>query len=194
MILILDNYDSFSYNLYQVFGTITPDVRVVRSDCITVEEIRALHPSHLVLSPGPGFPKDAGICIEVLQALKGELPILGVCLGHQAIGEAFGGKVVHAPQLMHGKTSTVTLDTDCPIFAGLPKSVNAMRYHSLVVEKASLPPCLRVTATEPQGEIMAMMHRTYPIFGLQFHPESFMTECGAAMLQNFCDIHNIISV
>lgn len=185
MILILDNYDSFSYNLYQVFGTITPDVRVVRSDRITVDGVRELHPSHLVLSPGPGFPKDAGICIEAVHALKGELPILGVCLGHQAIGEAFGGTVVHAPQLMHGKTSRVTLDTNCPLFKGLPKQANVMRYHSLVVEKATLPSCLQVTATEPQGEVMAFMHKDIPIFGLQFHPESFMTEYGVDMLRNF---------
>lgn len=185
MILILDNYDSFSYNLYQVFGTITPDVRVVRSDCITVDGVQELHPSHLVLSPGPGFPKDAGICIEAVHALKGELPILGVCLGHQAIGEAFGGTVVHAPQLMHGKTSRVTLDTNCPLFKGLPKQANVMRYHSLVVEKATLPSCLQVTATEPQGEVMAFMHKDIPIFGLQFHPESFMTEYGVDMLRNF---------
>lgn len=188
MILILDNYDSFSYNLYQVFGTITPDVRVVRSDKITVDGVRSLHPSHLVLSPGPGFPKDAGICIDAVHALKGELPILGVCLGHQAIGEAFGGKVVHAPQLMHGKTSTVTLDRDCPLFKGLPETVNVMRYHSLVVEKATLPSCLRVTAAEPQGEVMAFMHKEYPVFGLQFHPESFMTEHGVDMLRNFYSI------
>lgn len=188
MILILDNYDSFSYNLYQYFGSITPDVCVVRSDKITVEQVRTLRPSHLVLSPGPGFPKDAGICIEALKELKGELPILGVCLGHQAIGEAFGGRVVHAPHLMHGKTSPVTLVTDCPLFAGLPDTVNAMRYHSLVVERETLPACLRVTASEPQGEIMAMAHREYPIFGLQFHPESFMTEHGMEMLRNFYQI------
>lgn len=188
MILILDNYDSFSYNLYQYFGTITPDVRVVRSDQITVDGVRTLHPSHLVLSPGPGFPKDAGICIETVHALKGELPILGVCLGHQAIGEAFGGRVVHAPHLMHGKTSEVTLDTACPLFTGLPQTVRAMRYHSLVVERKTLPACLQVTAAEPQGEIMAMRHKEYPIFGLQFHPESFMTEHGMEMLQNFCQL------
>lgn len=185
MILILDNYDSFSYNLYQVFGTITPDVRVVRSDRITVDGVRKLHPSHLVLSPGPGFPKDAGICIEAVHAFKGDLPILGVCLGHQAIGEALGGTVVHAPQLMHGKTSLVNLDTSCPLFQGLPEQVNVMRYHSLVVEKATLPSCLQVTAAEPQGEIMAFMHKEAPVFGLQFHPESFMTEHGVEMLRNF---------
>ncbi|HCB99882.1 MAG TPA: aminodeoxychorismate/anthranilate synthase component II [Ruminococcaceae bacterium] len=185
MILILDNYDSFSYNLYQLFGSITPDVKVIRSDKITVEEIEKLHPSHLVLSPGPGFPKDAGICIEALLKLKGKLPILGVCLGHQAIGEAFGGKVVHAPQLMHGKTSEIHFDSKCPIFAGLPAGLHVMRYHSLIVDKATLPACLRVTAIEPTGEIMGFVHRQYPIYGVQFHPESFMTEGGMTMLQNF---------
>ncbi len=189
MILILDNYDSFSYNLYQAFGTLGEEVKVVRSDKITVDEVRKLSPEHLVLSPGPGYPKDAGICIEAVHAFKGRIPILGVCLGHQAIGEAFGGKIVHAPELMHGKTSLVTLDGTCPLFAGLPEKVNAMRYHSLVVEKASLPACFRVTAAEPGGEIMAMAHKEFPIFGLQFHPESFMTEHGVEMLRNFCKIH-----
>lgn len=189
MILLIDNYDSFSYNLYQYLGQICDDVKVVRNDRITVDEIRTLKPSHLVLSPGPGFPKDAGICLEAAKSLAGKLPILGVCLGHQSIGQAFGGKVVHAPRLMHGKTSQIKIDTDCPLFNGLPETIKAARYHSLVVEKDSLPDLLVVTSTDGDGQIMGLRHRDYPVYGIQFHPESFMTEHGLDIIRNFTQIH-----
>ena len=185
MILLIDNYDSFSYNLYQYFGQLCGNIKAVRNDRITVEEIRALRPSHLVLSPGPGYPKDAGVCLEAAKTLAGELPILGVCLGHQTIGQAFGGHVAHAPRLMHGKTSSIQLDNSCPIFAGLPGSIKAARYHSLVVTKESLPDCLKVTARDEDGEIMAVAHRELPVYGIQFHPESFMTEYGMEIIRNF---------
>lgn len=189
MILLIDNYDSFSYNLYQYLGQLCDDVKVVRNDQITVNEIRGVKPSHLVLSPGPGFPKDAGICLEAAKSLAGELPILGVCLGHQSIGEAYGGKVVHAPRLMHGKTSRIKIDTECPLFYGLPETIEAARYHSLVVEKDSLPDNLIVTATDGDGQIMGLRHRDYPVYGIQFHPESFMTEHGLDIIRNFTQMH-----
>lgn len=185
MVLLVDNYDSFSYNLYQYFGTLCDEIRAVRNDRITVEEIRKLRPSHLILSPGPGFPKDAGICLEAAKELEGTMPILGVCLGHQTIGEAYGGKVVHAPRLMHGKTSRIKLSAKCPLFSGMPESIEAARYHSLVVEKDSLPDCLEVTATDGDGQIMGLRHRKFPTYGIQFHPESFMTEHGMDMIRNF---------
>jgi anthranilate synthase component II len=188
MILLIDNYDSFSYNLFQYFGQLSGEIKAVRNDRITVDEIRALHPSHLVLSPGPGYPKDAGVCLEAAKTLAGTLPILGVCLGHQTIGQVFGGTVAHAPRLMHGKTSRIRLDNTCPIFAGLPASITAARYHSLVVTKESLPECLAVTAEDEDGEIMAVAHRQYPIYGIQFHPESFMTEHGMEILSNFIKV------
>lgn len=185
MILLIDNYDSFSYNLYQCLGSMGLDVKVVRNDRLTVDGIRALHPTHLVLSPGPGYPKDAGVCLEAARELSGELPILGVCLGHQSIAEAFGATVGHAPRLMHGKTSPIELDGGCPIFLGLPKKIEAARYHSLVVKNEGLPSCLKVTARDPDGEIMAIAHRNFPVYGIQFHPESFMTKRGADILRNF---------
>lgn len=190
MVLLIDNYDSFSYNLYQALGALCGGeaVRVVRNDRVTVEEIRALRPSHLVLSPGPGFPRSAGVCMEAAKRLAGELPILGVCLGHQAIGETFGGRVVHAPRLMHGKTSLVRLDTRCPLFAGLPEETEVARYHSLVVERETLPSCLEVTAQDAEGQVMGLRHRERPVFGIQFHPESFMTARGADMLRNFLQL------
>ncbi len=188
MILLIDNYDSFSYNLYQYLGEICEDVKVVRNDRITIDEIETLNPSHLILSPGPGFPKDAGICLEAAVSFADKLPILGVCLGHQTIGEAFGGRVIHAPRLMHGKTSMIDIDTNCRLFRGLPKSIKAARYHSLVVDKSSLPDCLAVTATDSDGEIMGLCHRDFPVYGIQFHPESFMTEHGLILLRNFIQI------
>lgn len=189
MILLIDNYDSFSYNLYQYIGAICSDVKAVRNDQITVDEIRRLKPSHLVLSPGPGFPKDAGICLDAAKKLEGKMPILGVCLGHQTIGEAYGGKVVHAPKLMHGKTSKIKLNTDCQLFKGMPQIIEAARYHSLVVEKNSLPDCLQITATDSDGEIMGLKHKDYPTYGIQFHPESFMTQNGLDIIKNFLNIH-----
>ena len=188
MVLLIDNYDSFSYNLMQMIGTECGDVRVVRNDRITPEEIERLRPDQLVLSPGPGFPKDAGVCVGAVRRLAGKIPILGVCLGHQSIGESFGGRVVHAKKLMHGKTSPIRLDTGCPLFRGLPEEITAMRYHSLVVERDTLPACLRVTAAGEDGQIMALAHREYPVYGVQFHPESFMTEHGPEIIRNFLRI------
>ncbi len=185
MILLIDNYDSFSYNVYQLAGQICPDIRVIRNDEMTVEQIRELAPSHIILSPGPGRPSDAGVCKEVIQELGNTTPILGICLGHQAIYEVFGGVVTYAPQLMHGKASVMTLDTDSVLFSGLPKRTEGARYHSLIGEKDTLPDCLRVTAETDAGEIMAVEHRDYPIYGIQFHPESILTWDGAAMMKNF---------
>ena len=185
MIVLIDNYDSFSYNLYQLVGALNPDIRVVRSDALTVEELEALHPSHLILSPGPGRPRDAGICEEAVLRLEGKLPILGVCLGHQGICEAYGARIVHAGQLMHGKQSTLTVDTSCPLFLGLPQRIEAARYHSLAAQADTIPPCLTVTAVSGDGEVMAVQHETAPTYGLQFHPESILTPHGQIILQNF---------
>ena len=185
MILILDNYDSFTYNLYQLIGSIDPDMKVVRSDAVTPEEISALSPRALILSPGPGRPEDAGVCVEAVKKLGGTLPILGVCLGHQAICTAYGATVSYARQLMHGKQSRTELDLASPLFRGLPPSIPAARYHSLAVLEDTLPPCLKITARADDGEVMAVEHREYPVFGLQFHPESIMTPDGAAILNNF---------
>ncbi len=187
-ILIIDNYDSFTYNLYQYLGTLKQDIRVVRNDALTVEEVRALKPSHLILSPGPGKPENAGICEEVLRQMQGELPILGVCLGHQAIGEVFGGKVILAPELVHGKPDNIILKRDNPLFRGLPAVIKAARYHSLIVDKDSLPETLEVIGETEKQEIMALKHRQYPIYGVQFHPESIMTEQGMNILKNFLTI------
>ena len=188
MILIIDNYDSFTFNLYQFVGSINEDVLVKRNDKITVEEIAKLNPSHIILSPGPGYPKDAGICEEVLQNLKGRFPIMGVCLGHQAIGEVFGGTVAPAPQLVHGKQSKIMIKGKCKLFEGLQESFPAARYHSLVVEKAGLPEELIVTAETEDGEIMAVKHRDYEVYGVQFHPESIMTPDGMQIMKNFLEI------
>ena len=188
MILLIDNYDSFSYNLYQQAASLEPDIRVVRNDAVTVSEIEGLNPSHILLSPGPGYPKDAGICEEVIRKLGGTTPILGVCLGHQAICEAYGGSIVHAEQLMHGKQSTVEIDTGEPLFAGLAHKVLVARYHSLVAAPDSLPDCLKVTARDERGEIMAVRHKEYPVYGVQFHPESILTPQGGTIMQNFLSI------
>ena len=187
MILLIDNYDSFSYNLYQLVGSICPDIRVVRNDQVTVEDIRAMAPSHLLLSPGPGRPDQAGICEEAVRRLAGEIPILGICLGHQAICEALGGRIIYASRLMHGKQSQVTLDQTCPLFAGCPSRARVARYHSLAVDPASLPACLQVTAATDEGEVMAVRHKVYPIYGLQFHPESILTPDGGTILKNFLE-------
>lgn len=191
MILLIDNYDSFSYNLFQLVGAISPDIRVGRNDQLTVEEIRQMAPSHLILSPGPGRPKDAGICEEAVKALSGTIPILGVCLGHQAICEAFGGAITYAKVLMHGKASQVTLDRTCPLFRGLPETIQAARYHSLAAEETSLPPCLAVTARSEDGEIMAVSHLEFPVYGLQFHPESILTPQGRTIVQNFLEVTSL---
>ena len=187
MILLVDNYDSFSYNLYQLVGSLNPDIWVVRNDELSVEEIRRLSPSHLILSPGPGRPAEAGVCEAAVRELAGSIPLLGVCLGHQAICEAFGGAVSYAGHLMHGKQSQLTLSTDCPLFRGLPAVIPAARYHSLSAGEERLPDCLRVTARSEDQEIMAVQHRVYPIYGLQFHPESILTPQGAVILKNFLE-------
>ena len=187
MILLIDNYDSFVYNLYQFIAVEDPDVRLVRNDRITPEEVLDMKPDAIVISPGPGKPSDAGVCIELIRQLKGRIPILGVCLGHQAIGEAFGATVTHASRLMHGKTSLLTDVADDIIFKGIKKPVQVARYHSLSVQESTLPQELEVTARSDDGEIMAMRHREYPIYGLQFHPESVMTPEGSAMIRNFLE-------
>ena len=188
MILLIDNYDSFSYNLFQQAAAIEPEIKVVRNDALTVGEIEGLNPSHIILSPGPGYPKDAGICEEVVSRLGGSIPILGVCLGHQAICEAFGGRIEHAQQLMHGKQSIVEVDTDEPLFKGLAKKTMVARYHSLVAAPDSLPDCLKVISRDERGEIMAVRHKTMPIYGVQFHPESILTPQGRQMVENFLKI------
>lgn len=186
MTLLIDNYDSFSYNLYQLVGALGLPVRVIRNDEMTIEEIRALHPDRIILSPGPGRPEDAGITMAAVQ-LGQEVPLLGVCLGHQAICAAFGGTVTYARQLMHGKQSRVTFDRTCLLFRGLPEQGLVARYHSLAVAADTLPPELKATARTEDGEIMAVQHRQYPIYGVQFHPESIMTPEGKAMLKNFIE-------
>ena len=188
MIVLVDNYDSFSYNLYQLVGSVRPDIRVVRNDALTVEELAALKPDGIILSPGPGHPKDAGICEELVRKLSGMVPILGVCLGHQAICEAFGGSIVHAPETMHGKSSVVLFEGDCPLFRGLRFPCTVGRYHSLEADAHSLPSCLHVVAQNEYGEIMAVEHLEHPTFGLQFHPESILTPDGMDMISNFCKV------
>ena len=183
MLLLIDNYDSFSYNLYQICGAIQPDIRVVRNNAITLDEIRALAPSHIILSPGPGRPCDAGICEDVIRAFAGQIPLLGVCLGHQAICETFGGTVTHARRLMHGKQSVVSLDPACPLFAGLPDHIPVARYHSLI--GTDLPDSLTVVSTDSVGEVMAVMNCEKQVYGLQFHPESILTPDGAVILEHF---------
>lgn len=187
MILVIDNYDSFTYNLVQYLGELGAQVEVYRNDAITVEQMRQLKPERLLISPGPGTPDTAGVTLEAICAFAGVIPILGVCLGHQAIGQAFGGKVVRAIHLMHGKTSEICHDS-ATIFHGLPYRFRATRYHSLVVEKSDLPAVLEVSATTPDGVIMGLRHRKYPIEGVQFHPESVMTEHGKSLLENFLQL------
>ena len=185
MVLLIDNYDSFSYNLYQLVGSIDPDVKVIRNDELTLPEIEALHPRRIILSPGPGRPGESGICEDVIRYFGGKVPILGVCLGHQAICEVFGATVTYAKQLMHGKQSEMLLDNDSLMFRGLPAAVSAARYHSLAAAADTIPAALRVTARTADGEVMAVEHREMPIYGLQFHPESIMTPDGEQMLRNF---------
>ena len=187
MILLIDNYDSFSYNLYQLIGEISPDIKVIRNDEMTVEEIRNLKPERIILSPGPGRPEDAGIIIEAVTALGKEIPILGVCLGHQAICAAFGATITYAKELMHGKQSDVRFQTDTPLFKNCPETAPVARYHSLAADAATMPEELKVTAVTTDGEIMAVQHKKYPVFGVQFHPESIMTPDGRTMLKNFIE-------
>ena len=185
MVLLIDNYDSFSYNLYQYVGELEPNIRVIRNDELTVEEIRALNPDRIILSPGPGRPEDAGVIIDVVKQLGGEIPILGVCLGHQAICAAFGATITYAKQLMHGKQSDVDFDKTCPIFKHCPENAPVARYHSLAADAQTIPDCLKVTARTTDGEVMAVKHRSLPIYGVQFHPESIMTPDGKTMLSDF---------
>jgi anthranilate synthase/aminodeoxychorismate synthase-like glutamine amidotransferase len=184
MLLVIDNYDSFTYNLVQYLGELGQDVRVVRNDEIAAADIAAMAPRHIVISPGPCTPNEAGISLDVIKTYAGRIPILGVCLGHQSIGQAFGGKVVRAPKVMHGKTSKIFHD-ERGVFAGLPNPFEATRYHSLVIERHSLPDCLEVTAKTWDEEIMAVRHRTLAVEGVQFHPESFLTTVGKDLLRNF---------
>ena len=186
MLLMIDNYDSFTFNLVQYFGELGQEVRVFRNDQITLEGIAELKPDRLVLSPGPCTPAEAGICVPAVRHFAGKLPILGVCLGHQSIGAALGGKIVRAQQLMHGKTSEISTDGR-GVFRGLPQRLTVIRYHSLAIERASLPPVLEVSATADDGEIMGVRHRELPIEGVQFHPESILSEHGHAMLRNFLE-------
>ena len=185
MIVLIDNYDSFSYNLYQLLGQLDPDITVIRNDEKTVQDIEAMHPDHLIISPGPGRPADAGVCEEAISYFAGKVPILGVCLGHQAICEVYGGTITYAKQLMHGKQSVATLKTDNPLFKGLPEQVDVGRYHSLALAPDTLPDALEVLAQTEDGEIMAVGHKQYPIYGLQFHPESILTPQGPMMVENF---------
>ena len=186
MLLMIDNYDSFTYNIVQYFGELGEDVRVYRNDEITIEQIEALNPDRICISPGPKAPAQAGISVEVLKHFAGKKPILGVCLGHQAIGEAFGGKVIRAKQVMHGKTSLIA-HTGVGVFKDIPSPFTVIRYHSLAIERASLPSCLEVTAWTDDGEIMGVRHRQFDIEGVQFHPESILSEHGHALLKNFLE-------
>lgn len=185
MILLIDNYDSFSYNLYQLVGEIDEDIKVIRNDEMTVEEIRKLNPDRIILSPGPGRPEHAGMIIEAVKTLGKDIPLLGVCLGHQAICAAFGATVTYAKELMHGKQSDVRFDLTCPIFRGCPEVAPVARYHSLAADAETIPEELKVTAVTTDGEIMAVQHCEYPVYGVQFHPESIMTPDGKKMLENF---------
>jgi anthranilate synthase/aminodeoxychorismate synthase-like glutamine amidotransferase len=187
MVLVIDNYDSFVYNLVQYLGELGAKLVVYRNDQITVDRIKELGPERLVISPGPGTPDSAGVVLEAIGEFAGKIPILGVCLGHQAIGQAFGGRVVRAPYLMHGKVSEICHDSRT-IFRGLPYRFKATRYHSLVVEKGSLPDCLEVSATTPDGIIMGLRHKEFKVEGVQFHPESVMTEHGKLLLENFLNL------
>jgi anthranilate synthase component 2 len=186
MLLMIDNYDSFTYNIVQYFGELGEEVRTVRNDEITLEQIAELNPDRICVSPGPKSPKDAGVSVDVLREFAGKKPILGVCLGHQAIGEAFGGKIIRAKQVMHGKTSKIA-HTGEGVFKGLPSPFTVIRYHSLAIERASLPSCLEVTAWTDDGEIMGVRHKEFDIEGVQFHPESILSEHGHAMLKNFLE-------
>lgn len=185
MILLIDNYDSFSYNLYQLIGETEQNIKVIRNDELTVREIKNLNPDRIVLSPGPGRPEDAGIIMEVISSLGKLIPILGICLGHQAICAAYGASVVYAKELMHGRQSEIKLDVSSPVFKGCPEITPVARYHSLAADADTIPECLKITAVAADGEVMAVRHKEYPVYGLQFHPESIMTPEGKRMLKNF---------
>jgi anthranilate synthase/aminodeoxychorismate synthase-like glutamine amidotransferase len=187
MLLVIDNYDSFTYNLVQYFGELGANPVVKRNDAVTVEEVEKMRPERIVISPGPGSPKDAGISMELIRRMGGKIPLLGVCLGHQCIGEIYGGKVVRAGRLMHGKTSPIRHDAK-GVFRGLPNPFEATRYHSLIVEKSSVPDCLEISADTSEGEIMGLRHREHPVHGVQFHPESILSKEGKDLLANFLRI------
>ena len=188
MILIIDNYDSFSYNLYQLIGEICPDIKVIRNDEMTVSEIEKLSPDKIILSPGPGRPEDAGIIIETAKTVSKNIPTLGVCLGHQAICSAYGAEITYAKELMHGKQSVVKFDTECPLFRDIPENAPVARYHSLAADPDTMPDCLKVTAVTEDGEVMAVQHKEYPLFGVQFHPEFIMTPNGRQMLKKCIEL------
>ncbi|MDR2634390.1 MAG: aminodeoxychorismate/anthranilate synthase component II [Clostridiales bacterium] len=188
MILLIDNYDSFSYNLYQLIGALTPDVAVIRNDVCTVDEIASMDPSRIILSPGPGRPENAGVCMSLIGRFAGIKPILGVCLGHQAICEAFGSPVVYAARQMHGKQSDIEIDNGNELFRGLPPVIKGARYHSLAVDAEKLKEPLRVIGRADDGEIMAVCHREYGVYGVQFHPESILTPHGKTIIQNFLSV------
>lgn len=185
MILLIDNYDSFSYNVYQLIGSINPDIKVIRNDELTIPEIEALNPSHIIISPGPGKPSEAGICEEVIKYFAGKKPIMGICLGHQAICEVFGATVTYAKQLMHGKQFVARLDNSSVLFKGMDDKMTVARYHSLAAKPDTIPDCLKVTATTDDGEVMAVEHRDFKVYGVQFHPESVLTPDGKKIIVNF---------
>ena len=187
MLLMIDNYDSFTYNLVQYLGELGEELKVFRNDKITLKKIKALHPEKIVISPGPGTPAEAGISKELIREFAAKVPVLGVCLGHQCIGEVYGGKVIPAKRLMHGKTSLIYHNSK-GIFKNIPNPFEATRYHSLLVEKKSLPACLEITAWTKEGEIMGLQHKEYPLFGVQFHPESILTKAGKDILRNFLKV------
>ena len=191
MILLIDNYDSFSYNLYQLIGALNPDIEVIRNDAASIAEIEQLKPEAMILSPGPGRPEDAGVCIDVVRKLGGTIPVLGICLGHQAVCMAYGGTISYAKRLMHGKQSHTRLESACPLFQGLPESIQVARYHSLALLEETLPACLTITARADDGEIMAVQHNSYPVYGLQFHPESILTPEGKSILKNYLNIAKV---
>ena len=188
MILLIDNYDSFSYNLYQFVGTLQPDIKVVRNNELSISQIEELSPTHIILSPGPGTPENAGICIEAAKTLGKKIPMLGVCLGHQAICTAYGATVSYAKELMHGKQSEIRIDNSAKLFQNLPGTILAARYHSLAAIPETMQECLKVIGQTADGEIMAAAHREYPIYGVQFHPESILTPDGMQMIKNFLSI------
>ena len=185
MIILIDNYDSFSYNLYQLAGNLYPDIKVIRNDALSLPELEEMNPKALLISPGPGRPEDAGICVDAIRFFGPHIPILGVCLGHQAICQCYGATVSYAKELVHGKAYDVEVDTESPLFRGMDPVIKAARYHSLAAVESTMPSCLKITARTKDGEIMAVEHRDYPTYGLQFHPESIMTPEGGKILKNF---------
>lgn len=189
MIILIDNYDSFTFNLYQYIGSINPDIKVFRNDKTSISEIEKLNPSHIVISPGPGFPDSAGISKKVIEAFSGSMPILGICLGHQAIGEVFGARITHSPTgPIHGKRSDIHIASGCPIFLGLPPIIKAGRYHSLSIDSDTVPDDLLIIAETNEGIIMGIAHKKHPVYGIQFHPESVLTDFGMRIIENFLNI------